>query len=227
MKSDLDPALGRFTSLAEEDRDEFPSSRNTVRNLSGSISQIIPFADSDLETLYTCAKFLETMQPYRSDSTKRNLDGEVTLKLYECKKISDASTKFSSGETVQVRGSAAVGNGNSKEPEGDLSNLITILNERRGPEFTQTDELSYPRLSEETMADDGFQEATKANTNYTFRYVSVKAPEGLFIDRIEQKEELFTKYTNAPDFKRPVLEHRVQQVGKKIRSKTADSNTEE
>ncbi len=67
MNSHLDPAVGRFTQLTEEDQDEFRSLLNTFKNLYGFISQVIPFADSDLEKLYTYAKFLATKLPYRSD----------------------------------------------------------------------------------------------------------------------------------------------------------------
>ncbi len=227
MNSHLDPAVGRFTQLPEEDQDEFRSLLNTFKNLYGFISQVIPFADSDLETLYSYAKFLATKLPYRSDSTKLNLDDEVTLKFYRLQKISEGSIKLSSGETVPVTGPTAVGTGKSKEQEVELSKLITILNERYGTEFTQADELFFLQLREEAMADEGLQEAAKANTIDNFRYVFVKALEGLFIDRMEQNEELFAKYMNDPDFKRLVSEHLVQQVYKEIRSNDAGANKEE
>lgn len=224
MNSHLDPAKGRFTQLTEEDQEEFRSLLNTFKNLYGFISQVIPFADSDLEKLYTYAKFLATKLPYRSDATRLNLDDEVTLKFYRLQKISEGSIKLSSGETVPVTGPTAVGTGKSKEQEVELSKLITILNERYGTEFTQADELFFLQLREEAMADEGLQEAAKANTIDNFRYVFVKALEGLFIDRMEQNEELFAKYMNDSDFKRLVSEHLLKQVYSQFRNESNDNS---
>jgi type I restriction enzyme R subunit len=49
----------------------------------------------------------------------------------------------------------------------------------------------------------------------------VKALEGLFIDRMEQNEELFAKYMNDPDFKKHVSEHLLKQVYQQIREEGA------
>ena len=56
-----------------------------------------------------------------------------------------------------------------------------------------------------------------ANTLYNFRHVFVKALEGLFIDRMDQNEEIFAKYMNDGDFKKLVLEHLLKQVYVQIR----------
>ncbi len=60
MNSQLDPAVGRFTQLTEEVQDEFRSCSTLSRNSTVSSSQVIPFADSDLEKLYTYAQVLAT-----------------------------------------------------------------------------------------------------------------------------------------------------------------------
>ena len=67
------------------------------------------------------------------------------------------------------------------------------------------------------MADEGLRKAAEANTLENFRYVFVKALEGLFIDRMEQNEELFAKYMNDGDFKKLVSEHLLKQVYQQIR----------
>jgi type I restriction enzyme R subunit len=207
-----DPAVARFKQLIEEGQDEFRSLLNTFKSLYGFLSQVIPFADSDLEKLYTYLKFLSLKLPYRSDNRKLNLDDEVTLKFYRLQKISEGSIKLSPGETVPVTGPTAVGTGKSKDPEIEMSKLIDILNQRYGTDFTQADELIFLQLREEAMADPGLQEAAQANSIDNLRYVFVKSLEGLFIDRMEQSEELFDKYMNDSDFRRLVSEHLLSQV---------------
>ena len=106
-------------------------------------------------------------------------------------------------------------------PKVELSRLIDTINERFGTEFTQADELFFHQLREEALSDEGLQQAAKANTLENFRYVFVKALEGLFIDRMEQNEDIFAKYMNDPAFKKLVSEHLLKQVYEQIREEGA------
>ena len=217
MNSFIDPAVGRFGQLTEEDQDEFRGLLNTFRNLYGFMSQVIPFTDSDLEKLATYARFLASKLPHRTDGQKYAFDDEVALKFYRLQKISEGAIKLDSGEVVPVSGPTAVGTGKSKDTQVELSKLIDTLNERFGTDFTQADELFFLQLREEALADEGLRKAAEANTLENFRYVFVKALEGLFIDRMEQNEELFAKYMNDGDFKKLVSEHLLKQVYQQIR----------
>ena len=114
-----------------------------------------------------------------------------------------------------------MGTGKSKDTQVELSKLIDTLNERFGTDFTQADELFFLQLREEALADEGLRKAAEANTIDNFRYVFVKALEGLFIDRMEQNEELFAKYMNDGDFKKLVSEHLLKQVYEQIREEGA------
>jgi len=221
MNSFLDPAVGRFSQLTEEDQDEFRGLLNTFRNLYGFMSQVIPFADSDLEKLYSYARFLATKLPPRADGEKYVFDDEVALKFYRLQKISDGTITLDAGETVPVKGPTAVGTGKADDIQVELSRLIDLVNERFGTDFTQADELFFLQLREEALANEELQQAAKANTMENFRYVFVKALEGLFIDRMEQNEDIFAKYMNDGDFKRLVSEHLLQQVYEQIRKEDA------
>lgn len=221
MNSFLDPAVGRFGQLSEEDQDEFRSLLNTFRNLYGFMSQVIPFTDSDLEKLYTYARFLASKLPLRADGQKYAFDDEVALKFYRLQKISEGTIKLDAGEVVPVTGPTAVGTGKAKDTQVELSKLIDTLNERFGTDFTQADELFFLQLREEALSDEGLRKAASANTLDNFRYVFVKALEGLFIDRMEQNEELFAKYMNDGDFKKLVSEHLLKQVYDQIREEGA------
>ncbi len=61
------------------------------------------------------------------------------------------------------------------------------------------------------------RQAATANTLDNFRYVFGKALEGLFIDRMEQNEEIFAKYMNEKDFQNAVTKHLLEQVYSQIR----------
>jgi type I restriction enzyme R subunit len=221
MNSFLDPAVGRFQQLDEEAQDEFRGLLNTFRNLYGFLSQVIPFQDSDLEMLYSYARFLASKLPPRSSGEKYAFDDEVSLKFYRLQKISEGSIRLDQGENVPVEGPTAVGTGKAKDAQVELSRLIDSINERFGTDFTQADELFFHQLREEAISDEELRQAATANTLDNFRYVFVKALEGLFIDRMEQNEEIFAKYMNDADFRKVVSEHLLKQVYEQIREEGA------
>jgi type I restriction enzyme R subunit len=221
MNSFLDPAVGRFRQLDEEAQDEFRGLLNTFRNLYGFLSQVIPFQDSDLEMLYSYARFLASKLPPRSSGEKYAFDDEVSLKFYRLQKISEGSIRLDQGENVPVEGPTAVGTGKAKDTQVELSRLIDSINERFGTDFTQADELFFHQLREEAISDEELRQAATANTLDNFRYVFVKALEGLFIDRMEQNEEIFAKYMNDADFRKVVSEHLLRQVYEQIREEGA------
>jgi type I restriction enzyme R subunit len=221
MNSFLDPAVGRFRQLDEEAQDEFRGLLNTFRNLYGFLSQVIPFQDSDLEKLYSYARFLASKLPLRSTGEKYVFDDEVSLKFYRLQKISDGTIKLDEGDNVPITGPTAVGTGKAEDARVELSRLIDSINERFGTDFTQADELFFHQLREEAISDESLRQAATANTIDNFRFVFVKALEGLFIDRMEQNEDLFAKYMNDPDFKKVVSEHLLRQVYQQIREEGA------
>jgi len=58
MNACVDPAVTRCTALEEEMREEFRKTLVAYRDLHAFLSQTIPLQDSDLEKLYSCARFL-------------------------------------------------------------------------------------------------------------------------------------------------------------------------
>jgi type I restriction enzyme R subunit len=221
MNSFLDPAVGRFRQLDEDAQDEFRGLLNTFRNLYGFLSQVIPFQDSDLEMLYSYARFLASKLPPRSSGEKYAFDDEVSLKFYRLQKISEGTIRLDEGDNVAVKGPTAVGTGKAQDTQVELSRIIDSINERFGTEFTQADELFFHQLREEAVSDEELRQAATANTLDNFRYVFVKALEGLFIDRMEQNEEIFAKYMNDADFRKVVSEHLLKQVYDQIREEGA------
>jgi type I restriction enzyme R subunit len=71
-----------------------------------------------------------------------------------------------------------------------LSELVGVLNERFGTDFKPADQLFFDSIKEDALADSGLRQAAMANTMENFGYVFLKALEGLFIDRMEQNEEI-------------------------------------
>jgi len=228
MNACIDPAVGRFTELDEEAREEFRKTLTAFRNLYSFLSQVIPFQDTDLEKLYSYIRFLLTKLPKGDTGPVYHFDDDVSLKYYRLQKIGEGSIDLEAGKTEPVDGPTSVGTKASHPDEIELSQLIDILNERFGTEFKPGDQLFFESIREDAVADDVLRQAAKANTMENFGYVFRKALEGLFIDRMDQNEEITAKYMNEDRFREAVTQHLLKDVYDRIRDEavTAGSTSE-
>ncbi len=221
MNACIDPAVNRYNDLDEETREEFRKTLVAYRNLYAFLSQVIPFQDTDLEKLYSYIRFLLTKLPRGDRGPVYNFDDEVALKYYRLQKISEGSIIMEPQAEYKVDGPTSVGTGIVRGEEIELSKLIDILNERFGTEFKPGDQLFFDSIREDAVADSDLRQAALANTMENFSYVFLKALEGLFIDRMEQNEEITAKFLNDKDFQRIVGQHLLKEVYEQIRSEEA------
>ena len=90
--------------------------------------------------------------------------------------------------------------------------LVNKLNERFGTEFTLADQLFFDQVIETAMEDNKIREAAEVNSLENFMHFFEKMLEGLFIDRMEGNEEIFTKLMNDDKMMRVAA----KQVGKDV-----------
>jgi type I restriction enzyme R subunit len=221
MNALLDGAIARFDAFDGQAQEEFRGLLTAFRNLYSFLSQVIPYGDSDLEKLYAYVRFLLRKLPRPKTGPQYDFDDEVALKYYRLQKVSDGNITLTPGEGGEVKGPTAVGTGANHEDEVELSRLIDVINDRFGTDFKPADELFFNQIKEEAVEDEELREAATANTEENFGFVFRRALEGLFIDRMEQNEELFAKYMNDPDFQKIVSEYIRKQVYEQIRQEGA------
>ena len=212
MNGILDKAVERYKTLEEYQQEDLKGLFVNFRNMYGFLSQVIPYQDSDLEKLYTYLRFLLTKLPRRSSGPAYQLEDEVELQYYRLQKISEGQIDLSGGSTKPLKGPTDVGTGDYEDEEIKLSELIDILNERFGTEFTQADQLFFDQIQEEAVADEGLRQAASVNTVDDFRYVFSKAFEGLVIDRMEGNEEIFSKLMGDEEFRKMASEYLLHKV---------------
>lgn len=218
MNACIDPAVTRYHQLDEEARETFRKDLVAYRNLYAFMSQVIPFQDSDLEKLYSYIRFLLTKLPRGDQGPAYRFDDEVALKYYRLQKISEGSIHLEAGKGGAVAGPTAVGTGIARGEHIELSKLIDILNERFGTDFKPGDQLFLDSIREDAVADESIRQAAMANTMENFGYVFLKALEGLFIDRMEQNEDITARFINDKDFQDVVGKHLLKTVYEQIRS---------
>lgn len=218
MNACLDPAVTRFIKLDNDTQEEFRKVLIAYQNLYAFLSQVIPFQDSDLEKLYSYIRFLLAKLPRRAVEPGFRLDEDVALKYYRLQKIGDGTISLTPGDGIEIDGPTSVGAGVVSGEKIELSRLIDQLNERFGTDFKPADQLFFDSILEDAVADSTLRQAALANTMENFGYVFRKALEGLFIDRMEQNEEIAARFMNEKEFQETVGKTLLKQVYDQIRA---------
>ena len=214
----IDPAVKRYKKLEDEDREVFRKTLVAYRKLYAFLSQIIPFHDSDLEKLYSYIRFLLMKLPKGDRGAVYDFDDDVTLKYYRLRKISEGAIYLAKGEGGEVSGPVDGGTGVAREKEIELSRLIDILNERFGTDFKPGDQLFFDSITEDAIADSKLQEAAMVNDMENFGYVFRKTLEDLFINRMDQNEEITAKFMNEKKFQNAISSFLLEKVYDQIRA---------
>ena len=224
MNAVLDPAVSRFTVRRDDNEEEAEDWRGKVQaflNLYGFLSQVIPYQDSDLERLYVFLRHLAAKLPRRKSGPAYQFDDEVQLEYYRLQKISDGSISLQHGEARPLDGPTEVGSGLARPQPMPLSQLIDIVNERFGTDFNQADQLFFDQIVEAAMADDGLRQAAAVNPGDKFELVFKSLLENLFVERMDQNEEIFVRFMNDASFQKLVTAWMASEAYRRLRSDDA------
>jgi type I restriction enzyme, R subunit len=221
MNAALDPAVSRFAVRQKDDEEEAELWRGKLqafRNLYGFLSQVIPYQDSDLERLYVFLRHLSAKLPRRKSTPAYQFDDEVRLEYYRLQKISEGSISLQNGEARRLDGPTEVGSGLVRPQPVLLSQLIDVVNERFGTDFNQADQLFFDQIVEAAMADDGIRQAAAVNPGDKFELVFKNLLERLFVERMDQNEEIFVRFMNDAPFQKIVTTWMASEAYRRLRS---------
>jgi type I restriction enzyme R subunit len=223
MNAALDPAVSRFRALQQEREEEAELWRGkavALRNLYGFLSQIIPYQDSDLERAYVFLRHLGAKLPRRRSGPAYQFDDEVRLDYYRLQKISEGSISLQEGAARSLDGPSEVGSGMVREEMVALSRLIDIVNDRFGTDFNQADQLFFDQLVEAALADEGLKQAAAVNPGDKFELVFKGLLETLFVERMDQNEEIFVRFMNDAEFRSVVTGWLASEAYKRLRGES-------
>jgi type I restriction enzyme R subunit len=220
MNAALDPCVARFKELQHDKPDEAELWRGKMLafcSLYGFLSQIIPYQDSDLERLYVFLRHLATKLPRRGSGPSYQFDDEVRLEYYRLQKISEGSISLSDGQVNRLDGPSEVGTGVLHEEGVPLSRLIDVVNERFGTDFNQADQLFFDQIVEAAISDVALKQAAAVNPGDKFELVFKNLLEVLFVERMDQNEEIFARFMNDKSFQKVVIGWLSSEAYRKLR----------
>ncbi|WP_419845053.1 type I restriction endonuclease subunit R [Candidatus Poriferisocius sp.] len=200
---ELQPAVGRFRHLEEDEQARFRDRLGAFVRLYAFISQIIPYADSDLEQLAAFAKRL--LPSLRDDMMEQlRLEDEVELEYYRLQHVSTGAIDLDD-EGTTVRSPIEVGTGRTEEDEAPLSEIIANLNDRFGTAFDDSDRLFFEQIQEDGVNNENISQTAEANPFEKFELAMRQELPKLMIERMADNDEIVKRCLNDPDFREIVF----------------------
>ncbi len=221
MNAVLDAVVQRFQNREVNEQEEFRGHLKGYRSVYAFLSQIVPYQDSDLERLYAFARNLLAKLPPPGDGHAFVLDDEVALRFFRLQQMRDGSIELSDGEADPLKGPTDIGTARIKDEEVALSSLVDRLNERFGTDFTEADQLFFDQIQASAECNENIVEAALANSLGNFSAYLDRMLDDLFIARMEDNEEIFSRVMTDPEFRSAAHEHLAHAVFQRVREKPA------
>lgn len=216
MQRHLQPAVDRFKAIEDDAaRTSFRDKLGGYVRMYSFLSQILPYADADLEMLYSYGRFLLPHLPLDRDNSVVKIGNEVELQYYRLQRVSSGSIELKVGEPEGVFSPTAVGTGKAKEEQAPLSEIIHVLNQRFGTAFTEEDQLFFDQIKARATSNSQVIQTAMANPLDKFQLGVRKLIEDLMIQRMAENDKMVTRYMEDAEFQRvafPVLSTEIYEA---------------
>lgn len=208
----LRPAEDRYLAWDDDEaREEWRGKLQAFVRLYSFLSQVMPYADRELEIRYSFGRLL--LERLRRDAAGRlELDGEVDLHSYRLARIGETDIALDLLGTGEIRGPTAVGTRQATDDEVPLHEVIEIINDRFGTEFTASDQLVVDQVVLDGKADEQVQARAHANSFENFSLSIKEKIEGLMIDRMERNTAFVTKFLNEDEIRKLLSDHIARRI---------------
>lgn len=181
-------------------REAFREKLNGYVHVYGFLSQIVPYADPDLEMLYSYGRFLLPHLPLERDATVVKVGDEVALQYYRLERVFSGALNLKEGEAQYIKSPTDVGTGKAKDEKVPLSEIIEVLNERFGTRFSEEDRLFFQQIKEKACRSEQIVRTALANPLDKFELGIRKLIEELMIERMGENDKIVTRYMADQEF---------------------------
>ncbi|MBP1908328.1 type I restriction endonuclease subunit R [Methanolobus bombayensis] len=220
----IDPAVERYRGItAEKEQEDFRHTLASFVRLYSFLSQIMPFQDIELEKLYAYGRFLLKKLPRKDISEILKLDDEVALEYYRLQKISEGSISLQKADG-ELEPPSEIGMRKEKEESAHLSEIIKVLNDRFGTDFTDADRIFFEQIEADIMANEGLSKQARNNTIDNFKYGFDDIFTDALIGRMDQNESIFSRIMDDAGFATIVKDYLLRSVYKKLNEDIVESS---
>ncbi len=224
MQRHLQPAVDRFKAIEDADkRQAFWDKLNGYVKMYAFLSQIIPYADAELEMLYSYGRSLLPHLQLDRETITVKLGDEVDLQYYRLERVHAGPIDLKQGDAQGVKSPTEVGTGKAKDEKAPLSEIIQILNERFGTQFTEEDRLFFQQIKEKATKNEQVIQTALANPLDKFELGIRKLIEDFMIERMGENDKIVTRYMGDRDFQAAAYPILAREIFDAVRARTTEA----
>lgn len=222
MQRHLQPAVDRFKRISDQEkRDAFRETLSGYVQVYSFLSQIVPYADPDLEMLYSYGRFLLPHLPLDRNATIVKVGDEVAMQYYRLERVFSGAIDIQDGDPQYVKTPSEVGTGRADDEKAPLSEIVDLLNERFGTQFSEEDRLFFAQIKEKACKSEKVVQTAMANPLDKFELGVRRLIEGLMIERIAENDRIVTRYMADQAFQGSVFPILAREIFDAVRGMTA------
>jgi type I restriction enzyme R subunit len=196
----LKPVVDRAGAGDEADQREFRGLLNRYAELYAFLGQVISFADAELEQLYQFCRCLLRLLPVPREDQPRELQKFVDVNSVRLVQAGRESISPEPGQGVLQHHKTGVTGAPAEEQLEPLSEILKLLNDRFGTNFTEEDKQFLETLEEKLDADTGMAASFAVNTRENARLTFDHKVRDHVQDMIDTNFKFFKQINDKPEF---------------------------
>ena len=169
--------------------------------------------------LYSFSRYLIPHLDPGDTGANPDPEKEVTLQYYRIEKVMSGGIILESDEQYGVKSPTTVGTGKAKDEEKPLSEIIQVLNERFGTDFTNEDRLFFDQIMEKASKDERVIQTAMANPLDKFELGIKTIIESLMMQRMAENDGIVTRYMDDSSFQKTIFPILAKEIYRSIREK--------
>ena len=198
----LEPARQRFVELDPDEGQDFRGQLVDYIRLYAFLSQVLTFADVDLEKLYVFARHLRRLLPAGDRELPREVQQNIDMESFRIQRTSRGRIALDrQARPLDPAGSKPRGGGHDEELEA-LSRIIEALNERFGLNLGPEHRVTLEQIRAALDGDAGLDASARVNTRENVRLTFDPKVEDKIQEIVETNFGLYKRITDDPDFGR-------------------------
>ncbi len=190
----------RFNALQAEEKQNFRGELTDYVRLYAFLSQILTFADVDLEKLYVFARYLRRILPGERPDLPVEVQQNIDMESYRIQQAGSGAIALERKpgvlEPIGTKGPRA----RAPEELDTLSHIIAELNERFGLNLGPEHRLTLGQMMEKLDADPALDAASRANTRENVRLAFDQKVEQVIQEIVNSNFDLYKRITDDRAF---------------------------
>lgn len=164
------------------------------------LSQILTFADADLEKLYVFARHLRRLLPADRAELPREVQQNIDMESYRIQQTSSGKVNLDRKAGVLDPVGTKGAHGIAPEEMEMLSRIIAALNERFGLDLGPEHKVTLGQMMERLGGDAALDAAARANTRENVRLTFDQKVEDVIQEIVDSNFELYKRITDDRAF---------------------------